>query len=449
MPAHTITFPVEVLANILRQATLVPELLDTSTSIYFESRNIVIKHFHDSMKTKTFHNVMEIYLYEVVMIFRFQYIPILLQRLQSIPPRSAIPRGHRCRRLDFYLGVGDIPYNDEAWYEGGHTFWGLVPACPNLEILVARVFTVRLSVPRLTHKALWKTIATYCAKTIRRLELYGFGIRMDRVEMMLRYLTKLEACSIAHVAEFNPRKNTYDDEEPKKRVISLGSCYSSVGLRDDWDYTKSSGYFNASTVSKFKTAKENLCWPPFSGSTPYTLSHLHTLRLDNFDSKRITQFNFPHLHHLDMYCFSDTKGLSSSRGSFPDSLTHLTYSGNGASIAQIIGFFPRLRHLNLFIEYSNFPDSHFTNPHLCLEVVELATWRSFTNPQPQTSDIFIAARAGKLPSLRTIQVTRPWGYSICESFPFEEKESAALGIIFQAVKREKPVFLRMAREHHG
>ncbi|KAG6890637.1 hypothetical protein C0995_006613 [Termitomyces sp. Mi166 len=346
--------------------------------MYFESRNAVIKQYCDSMKTKvslsvvskTFHNVMEIYFYEVVMIFRFQYIPILLQRLQSIPPWHAIPRGHRCRRLDLYLGVGNVPYN----------------AC--------------------------------CAKTIRRLELYGFQIRMDRVEMMLRYLTKLKACSIVHVKEFDPLGNIYDDEEPKKRVISEGRCYASVMLTDDWDYSKPSDYFDASTVSEFKAAKADSCWPPFNASAPYTLPNLHTLRLENFDSKRMIQFSFPHLCHLDMYCFSRTEGLSSSRGSFPDSLTHLTYAGKDASIAQIIAFFPKLRYLNLSIEFCKFPDAYFTNPHLCLEVVELATWECFFDPQPQIKDILIAARARKLPRLRMIQVTRSGKRNPPNHFPF-------------------------------
>ncbi|KAG5338938.1 hypothetical protein C0989_005572 [Termitomyces sp. Mn162] len=428
--------PVEVLTAIVRQATLVSEVLDTSLSIYLESRDAVLKQFFNSMKTKvslslvseTFHSVMEIYLYEVVMIFRFEYVPIVLQRLQSIPAGSTIPRGHRCRRLDFYLGVGTAStYNDEAWYE----------------------VKIHRNAPHLTHKALWKTIAACCAKTIRRLELYGFGIRMDRVEMMLRYLTQLEVCSIAHVKNFDPLRDAYDDEEPTRLVIPQGRCFPPMVFRDDWDYSKPSSYFNVSTVSEFKVAKENSCWPPFTTSAPYTLSHLHTLRLDAFDPNRIIQFNFPRLRHLDMYSYFETECLSSSLGSFPDSLTHLTYAGNGASIAQIIGFFPQLRFLILSIEFSSFPNSHFRNPHLCLEVVELAIWDCFMHPQPQIEDIFIAVRAGKLPSLRMIQVTPPFKPDAAELFAFEEKESTALGVVFEVVIREKPLFPRMHRRHHG
>ncbi|KAH0588657.1 hypothetical protein H2248_004471 [Termitomyces sp. 'cryptogamus'] len=453
-PTHTMIFPVEVLSSIVRQATLVPEVLDTSPSIYFENHDAVIRDICDSMKTKvslssvskTFHDVMENYLYEVVMIFRFQYVPTLLQRLHSMAPASTTPRGHRCRRLDLYLGVGNIPYDEEAWYEGGHTLWGLVPACPNLEILVARVIGTKLYMPCLTHKALWKTIAACCAKTIRRLDLFGLEIRMDRVEMMLRHLTKLEACSIGHVTKFDPLKDIYDDEEPKKRVISKGRCYAPIVFKDDWDYTTPSVYFSALTVSEFKAAKENSCWPLFTASAPYTLPHLHTLRLDDFDSKRITQFNFPRLRHLDMYCYSKIEGLSSSRGFIPDSLTHLTYAGESASIAQIIGFFPQLRFLNLPTEYCKFPDSHFTNPHACLEVVELATWYRYCDPKPQIKEILVAVQNRNLPSLRMIQVTRP---GKCPAFhdlsPVEKMESAALGLTLQVVIRKRPIISFLAR----
>ncbi|KAG6871650.1 hypothetical protein C0992_010572 [Termitomyces sp. T32_za158] len=104
------------------------------------------------------------------------------------------------------------------------------------------------------------TITTFLAKTLRRIELYGFEIRIDRLEMMLRYLTNLEACRIIHARRFNPRTHVYDDEEPKER--QLGRLGRGTWLEDDWDYSELSGWFDASTVEEFKAAKENFKWPP-------------------------------------------------------------------------------------------------------------------------------------------------------------------------------------------
>ncbi|KAG6902615.1 hypothetical protein C0995_014221 [Termitomyces sp. Mi166 len=456
------TVPLEILCNILREATFVSEALDTS-SIYFENRATIVQLICESMKTKnslslvskTFHYAMENYLYEIVMIFRFDYVPVLLQRLRSIPAGYQSPRGHLCKRLDLYLGIGTVPYGDEAWYEGGHTLWGLIPACPNLEILMARVVcsaatphpTATWNCPHLTHKALWMTIAACCAKTIRRLELYGFRIRIDRVEVMLRYLSKLEACTIVHAVQFNPSEDVYDDEEPKMYIIPGGRCRASMFLADDWDYTTPSGWFDTSTVSEFKAAKENSTWPPFVASTPYILPCLHTLRLSRLDLKRMNQFDFPRLRHLNMPCSLNGGNLSRSWGFIPDSVTHLTYAGEDSSFAQIINFFPYLQFLVLVTELSAFPESEYTTSHSNLEVVELATWENISKPLPRIAEILVAVRAGILPKLCMIQITRPWSYDDAALLPFRECED--LGVELKVVVREEPVFRFMSSRYQN
>ncbi|KAH0583617.1 hypothetical protein J132_06110 [Termitomyces sp. J132] len=452
--------PTEIISRILREATLVPGALDTSPSIFFEDRDAVIQLVRDSMTTKvslslvskSFDDVMETYLYEIVMLFRFEYVPVLLRRLRTTRSGFRSPRGHKCRRLDFYLGIGNIPYSDEAWYEGGHTLWGLISACPNLEILMARVArsVPGLDYPRLTHKALWMTIAACCAKTIRRLELYGFGIRMDRVEMMLRYLTKLEACRIIGAREFDPNQDIYDDEEPKERLIMNG--HRSVTLMDRWDYSKMSGWFDTSIVREFKAARENSHWPPFLTSAPYILPCLHTLRLDITDLKRLPQFIFPRLRHLDMTCFfedDDSGGLDFYANSdhFPASITHLIYAGENISFVQFFRLFPHLRQLTVAVEYSSIPSSEYEYiaPHPNLEVVEMASWDSTSHPQLLIQDILTAVRARKLPNLRLIKLTPPWKYK--EELPFEECEAS--GVRLEVVLRPKPTFCGMRKRHHA
>ncbi|KNZ81933.1 hypothetical protein J132_10212 [Termitomyces sp. J132] len=449
-------FPVEIISCILRHATFVPEALDTSPSIFFEDRDAVIELVCASMKTKAslslvskaFHDVMENYLYEIVMIFRFDYVPILLQRLRTTIPGFRNPRGHKCRRLDFYLGIGKIPYADNAWYEGGHTLWGLISACPRLEILMARVVRSVYGPdhPHLTHKALWMTIAACCAKTIRRLELYGFQIRMDRVEMMLRYLTKLEACRIIGVGPFDQSVDIYDDEEPKERFIACGD--RSVTLRDCWDYSKMSGWFDAPTVGEFKAAKENSHWPPFATSAPYILPCLHTLRLDTIYFSRLHQFSFPRLRHLDMtFYLDDGLDLYAKNDHFPVSITHLTYAGRNVPFSQIFCLFPHLQQLSVAIEPSEIPSSEYEYiaPHPNLEIIELASWNGAYDPQSLIrDDILAAVRARKLPSLRMIKLTPPWEHS--EELPLEECE--ALGVTLQVVLRAKPTFTGMNRRHH-
>ncbi|KAG6895751.1 hypothetical protein C0993_009244, partial [Termitomyces sp. T159_Od127] len=448
-----LAFPTEVIFCILREATLVPEALDTSPSIFFENRDVVLQLVHDSMKTKaslslvskTFHNVMEFYLYEIVMIFRFEYVPILLRSLRTTPLGFCIPRGHRCRRLDFYLGIGNIIYADEAWYEGGHTLWGLIPTCPKLEILMARVVrsVQGLDFPHLTHKALWKTIVAYSSKTLRRIELYGFWIRTDRLEMMLRYLTNLEACRIIGARKFDPHLDTYDDEEPKKRHLGRNR---KICLKDDWDYSKLSGWFDASTVEEFKAAKEKSQWPPFDSPPPYTLPSLHTLRVDRLDLKRLHQFSFPRLRHLDMTCFPDNRlDLCATYTHFPSSVTHLIYGGDYNPLVHFLQFFPQVRQLTLALEFGDFPASNyeFVAPHLHLEIVELATWDYNLELQPRIRDILTAVRAEKVPSLHTIKLTPPWKY---KELPLVE-ECDALGVRLEQVVRPEPTFCGMSKRH--
>ncbi|KAG6843684.1 hypothetical protein H0H87_001654, partial [Tephrocybe sp. NHM501043] len=434
--------PSEILVKILREATFVAEALDTSLPVFSTDHEDIVQLIHESMITKSalslvskaFNNIMEDYLYEIVMIFRFKFIPVLLKLLRTAPLGLGTTRGQRCRRFDLYLGVGHVEYLDEGWYEGGHTLWGLLPSCPNLEILLARVIRskeYKYETPHLTHNALWKSIATYCPKTLRRLDLNGFQIRMDRVEMMLRYLVKLEVCRIVRVTEFNPQIDVYDDEEPKKRCFYRN--YQLITLFDTSDARGPSGWFDAATVSQFKAAKNHSVWPPFVGIAPYILPSLHTLILDYIDIKRMKEFLFPSLGNLGMTLSAgcDYENARRSFRLFPPSLTHVVYSGLGMAMDQLILLFPYLQFVSVAIDREDLPESHFNGiPHNHLEVIELASWADAVDPTSSIRELLDAVRAKKLPMLRVIRNTRFDTGSITydELLPFDESKEVDVAL---------------------
>ncbi|KAG6820687.1 hypothetical protein H0H93_013205 [Arthromyces matolae] len=336
MPLH---LPPEVYCVIFRLATNVDEALDTSfDTVQEENRDVLLPRIRDSIRfkatlsvvSKEFRWIMDTILYEIILITRFPFVPILLDRLRSNLYGSSRPKGHACRRLDIHLGTwGDAGYVDETWYEGGHTFWGLIPACPRLEILTARINYRKpgdkyLGPPHLTHNALWKTISTYCASTLRRLELFGFTIRLDRIELMLRYMSNLEVCDISHCASFEVRDlperyirrqkelkpQIFDEEEPgirrlKVELPSQKVCCRSmlrhsevIQSRHDLKYKERCNSFSQSHLDEFEEAELNATWPPPTGDgPPYLLPKLHTLRFSLF-TDRFFLFTFPSLKYL-------------------------------------------------------------------------------------------------------------------------------------------------------
>jgi hypothetical protein len=192
--------PPEILHKIVREATVVPEAFDTSfDSVLQEDREAVLKAIQTSMFIKTalslvsklFHCLVEEFLYEIVSIRRFRYVPPLsiLLRNQATYTSWGItkPHGQQCRRLEICLGTGGSrTYKDTAWYEGGHTLWGLIAACPNIHILLCRIWAKDRSegaithrfrtFPHHTHVSLWRLIASTCGPQLRRIELFGFSI---------------------------------------------------------------------------------------------------------------------------------------------------------------------------------------------------------------------------------------------------------------------------------
>ncbi|KAG6823608.1 hypothetical protein H0H92_009688, partial [Tricholoma furcatifolium] len=382
---------------------------------------------------------MEPHLYEIIMIFRFGRIPAILQCLRSVSPYSLEPRGHFCRRLDLYLGAPSGPgYVDEAWYEGGHTLWGLVPTCQRLEILLARVIyrkpgSTSEGYPHLTHSALWKTISRFCAGTLRRLELYGFTIRMDRVELMLRYMANLEVCHIDHcyalqLVDFGKlhvtgdwRRDVYDEE---KTLIKQYPGKGRTLILSDALPRGPCLWFDDRIMTEFEVAKRDASWPPFEGNSPYVLAKLHTLYLDEF-CERFFEFSFPSLKSLTLKCifndriifgtpqgtssyysgpgyeihgldfspydhewdeslapsvpispsqfthYPEPKPQSTIFGAFPSTITHLSMRRPGISLAGVVSFFPNLTHLTWDVDFTTTNSVTFSVPHRALQHIML------------------------------------------------------------------------------
>ncbi|KAG6849706.1 hypothetical protein H0H93_006089 [Arthromyces matolae] len=463
----SLTLPVGIYLYIFRLAVCVPDAYDTSfDAVEKEVHETALDPILDAVATKTslylvsksFSCLMEEILYGCICIFRVERIPALLDHLRRTPMGYNKPRGHLCRRLGLYLGVTcESSYLDESWYEGGHTFWGLIPACPRLEILIAHVlqkavpWNMPVHFPHLTHNALWKTISTYCSRTLRRLELFGFSIRMDRVEIMLQCLTGLEVCRIVHCRPFshfdfdhlNPfwswNPHTYDDEEPtyRKHAQSIPGperCTHQlvVAVQSRDDRTKS-GLFKDEIVSEFDDALKNAQWPLHSDKV--FLPHLHTLFLDNF-TERFFDFNLPNLRklvieyvlrpdiifnttstttygygrpnffwRLKTKTFPKPQGNHTIFGGFPETITHLDIPYHILTLERILFYFPQLTHLT-WSDFIQFPMDvpPYMAKNTTLKCITINSHNNYGSIQNLLNSILDALRMKKVLALAEVSI---------------------------------------------
>ncbi|KAG6835810.1 hypothetical protein H0H93_014461 [Arthromyces matolae] len=464
------TLPLEIYIYIIRLATWDSEGCDTSyETIETEHTETALAPILDNMPTKTslslvskmFNYLTEVFLHEFIYIFRFKFVPILLAHLRRIPVGYTTPRGHFCRRLDIYLGnTRPTTYLDEAWYEGGHTLWGLVPACPYLEVLIAHVNTktvgpLTIGTPHLTHNALWKTISSYCSQTLRRLELSGLQIRMDRIEMMLQRLPFLEVCRIANCEHFSHfdfyqdsqkqrgwSPDTYDEEEPTQRIIRTGRGPPRIFSRSD---KTASGFFDQQIIEEFDKALDTAQWPPSSGTC--VLPHLHTLYLDIL-TERFFNFNLPTLRNLgtkwsdfsqilfqtghpvtynyghpntitrtlQSQTFPRPIGNNTIFGGFPKTITRLEISDYCLPLHKLLFFFPNITHLTWVSpgEAFRIPESTMANTTLqSIVITYRCNYKSHT-PQIILDGVQDALESGKLLALQEISINwKRWDPSQC------------------------------------
>lgn len=431
--------PTEICQIIIKVATCVPEAFDSSFhSILHEDRESVVKAIQKSMSTKAalslvsklFHELAEEFLYEIIFVNRFDHIPHLAKLLQSQPNRhpSCKAYGLHCRRLEISLGTGSIDYKDQGWYEGGHVLWGLIPACPNVTTLICHVWAKRTresllrcpNVPHLTNPALWKIIASTCGPHLKRLELFGLSMRMDRAEMLLRYCTKLEVCHLVHIRPFIDGE-TYDGEEP---TFSQSSWVRSSCVVRDETRDKPSGLFDLETRESFANTKNDVSWPPCSLGPPYSLPFLHTLHIDQF-TPRITQLDMSNVQSLRIRHATSsaeviTRDISSTNWSSATSLTHLSYCGYPVSLQTFLDCFPNIKELSLHYRYEEDVQSVVTKPHHSLSVIKFySVYYYHVNLSKHVADLLSVAQSKMLPSLTYVLITRgrtskddgglPWG----------------------------------------
>ena len=423
--------PPEILHKIVREATVVPEAFDTSfDSVLQEDREAVLKAIRTSMLTKTslslvsklFRYLAEEFLYEIVSVRRFRYVPPLSKLLRNQVTYSwgtTKPHGQQCRRLEICLGTGGSgAYKDTAWYEGGHTLWGLIAACPNTQILLCRIWAKDRSqnaithrfhtVPHFTHVSLWKLIASTCGPQLRRIELFGFSIRMDRIEMMLRYCTRLEVCHLVHVRPYLDEYEIYDSEEPKYIEIPFLTGRSTRYLLTNRTKGRPSKFFDETARREFEMAKTNTSWPTCSLEPPYPLPTLHTFHIDKFNP-RVSQFNMPALRHLGLWdgvaktIAEDTLACCSS---FPNTLTHLSFGNFVVPLELILNAFPYITELCFHYTWEKSAQSAVKSRHTSLTVIKYVCHGSTENMAYHVGDLLSVIESGMLPALKEVYIVR-------------------------------------------
>jgi hypothetical protein len=451
----TMHVPPEILHKIFRDATVVPEAFDTSfDAVLCEDREAVFKAIQTSMIAKTslslvsklFHCIVEEFLYEIVSIRQLIHLPLLSKNLRNQTTygwRTTKPHGQQCRRLEICLGT--YASKDTAWYEGGHTLWGLIAACPNINILLCRIWakgtrsqgaiTRRVStLPHLTDVSLWKLIASTCGPHLRRIEFFGFSIRMDRVEMMLRYCTMLEVCCLVHVRPYSDEEQIYDSEEPASIKIPL---FNGPHIVSDRTPGRPSQLFDPLARREFENAKTNTSWPTCSLKPPYTLPSLHTFHIDRFNP-RISQLNMPTLRHLGLYGGEETgmaECIFTSCSSFLDTLTHLSIGDDTVPLELILNAFPHITELCFHYAWDDSAVPTVTNPHTSLSVVKYICHDSIENMAYHIGDLLSVTESGMLPALREVLVVHWEGKGQNdENLPVEKFRILGVALGMKSVK---------------
>ncbi|KAG6826898.1 hypothetical protein H0H92_013987 [Tricholoma furcatifolium] len=325
--------PDELLILIFRHATNVPEALDTSYEfIAQEDRDKVLRLMDDSMRTKLvlsvvskhFHALTDDLLYELIIVQSFNHVPHLARLLRSsLAPYAPFPRGHLCRRLDFYLGCTHCFLHewDDAWDVGVHVLWGVLPPCAQLEVLIFHAdatcgqhccaYAFLAELPECTTRAgLWKTLSGTCGRTLRRLEVLGIAIRMDRLELMLRYMPHVEVCTVGDNVEFVDAWASELQRATGERGSEAVDVYDEDPPQDpDWEPPRYryqcrdpppevATWFGEETLAEFHDTRTSAVWPPYTGDgPPYLLPKLHTLFLAQLN-ERIFEFRLPALRTL-------------------------------------------------------------------------------------------------------------------------------------------------------
>ena len=239
------------------------------------------------------------------------------------------------------------------------------------------------------------------------MELFGFSIRMDRVEMMLRYCTMLEVCHLVHIRPYSD-EDIHDGEEPIVLEIRWRKAGQVCrGIMTDKTNGSPSGLFDAKTRREFKKAKleTNIYWPTCSLKPPYTLSSLHTFHIDEFNP-RLSQLQMPNLRRLGLYNRTEqTEYISCSFSSFPgpNSLRQLSCGFFTVPFEVILNTFPNITELYLQYGWEESTLSAVKTPHTSLTVIR---YRYAYPPNNHFADLLSVIKSGMLPALREVCIVR-------------------------------------------
>lgn len=405
--------PSEIVRQVIREATRLPFAFDTDLdNILNESRAAVYGEIYDSyalksalsLVSKEFHSVTDQFLYEIVVIRSYFHLWPVLQQLQR--KEDDTTRGWYVRRLDIDLGSEN--HSHDGWSWGKNTLWGLLPACPNLEVLICSLVIPyhfvpdRSSIPIIESSyfdaptTLLQSIATTPGPRLRRLELLGqMAVCADEAETLVQRLPKLEVCRFAGL------------REPVPPFGVMGLDWN--GDVEEWDSLADLQPELHRVVSAHKT----FSWP--AGSPP---TGLHTLDCGEY-VRGMTDWQIPSLRSLTarLSRWRGTNQLPILRASIHDhtakhsfaSITHLAHSGPAFDVWSVIDCLPNLQWLGLDLPRLGVQQgSGPSQPHNSLSTIVL---RASVVPDSENSttqafpkSVLRAKREGLLTEFKTLRL---------------------------------------------
>lgn len=415
--SRLIALPTELLRDIIRHATHAPQLFDTSyEATRQEDRLETSKMMYKSLATKRalsltckrFYYMIDEFLYEFIILRSYNSIPSLLQRLNRRSSTARCRPGVYVRRLDIDLQIGDGTQGHEAAM-GMYSFWGFIPACPHLVIIIANIVEWRpLGEPvfqpsfRLSpREALLMTITTCCAQTLRRLELLGNIVPVD--DDVIRFL-----------------EHTFPSLEVLRIPGSSDTTLGFSGMHVDWP-------LDISTDPRFVHSTQ---WPPEPMPSPNSpiLPKLHTEQLvpQCLLDAQLNSLRFIVMKPLDDDDMTERLDflrlcLLPSRASLRSLFYDVQVTEDSLDIWPLLLELPLLEELYFRRAPGAYIDgarAHAKHDHLAsVTICALDSTRPFAN-STLWADIAESVRIGFLPALKSVQLHGfASGYWYEEEFP--------------------------------
>ncbi|KAG8826736.1 hypothetical protein FRC17_008131 [Serendipita sp. 399] len=365
--------PTEVLRIILQHATSSPRILDTSLETLHEAAQDQppkLRHFGQdilnsmptklalSLVSKQFRNLTETWLFEAIIVTEYDRIPQLCELLRapsiSDPTKS---KGTLCRRLDFLLGRRGHYWDGEAGRNALGTLLGLLPVCPNVEVLIVDPLRSGYDDRSQNFLALppvfWTLLGTKCRHSLRML-------------------------TIGHVAV-----------NPKHVPEALGAC---TQLQS---FEILVGWYGALPEALEKRI---------------TLPNLHRLKVYNFETLHCVAF--PNLRSAYISTNDSLFDIRRFQYKFDiQSLTHLEYRGFYVDIFQLATVFPSITHFTLVRAHFGHRRWEFDGDNVIpnLKKITVQHYYAWPTGQPILENIAQLCEAGALPALTEVEYVEHHG----------------------------------------